>query len=235
MLEIIQNDCLLAMRDMPSESVDAVITDPPYCSGGYTEAGKMCAPNQGITNDSETMKRLGWFSNDNMTTGGLVWLLREMMIQAERILKPNTSALVFCDWRMVPMLAPALESSGMMYRNMIIWDKLNGGLGNGFRPRHEVILHFIKGRPTFYSRKLHNVLAHKRVYHRNKKHPTEKPVALLKDLISMVTDTGHTVLDPFAGSGSTGEACQILGRNFIGIDKSPAFTEAAKNRLATGN
>ncbi|MFC5049230.1 DNA-methyltransferase [Rubritalea spongiae] len=225
------NDCLTALQNIPSESVDALITDPPYCSGGFTEAGKMAAKTQGITSSSDTLQRLGWFQNDNMTTAGLIWMLREMMIQAERILKPNTSALVFCDWRMVPLLAPALESSGMMYRNMIIWDKLNGGLGNGFRPRHEVILHFIKGKATFYDRTKHNVLPHKRVTPKNKQHPTEKPVALLEDLITMVTDKGHTVVDPFMGSGSTGQACKNLNRKFIGIEKSEFFATNAKEKL----
>lgn len=155
-----------------------------------------------------------------------------MMVEAERVLKPNTSAFIFCDWRMVPMLAPALESCGMQYRNMLVWDKLNGGLGNGFRPRHEIILHFIKGKANFYSKSGCNVLPHKRVTPKNKQHPTEKPVALLEDLVQMVTEEGHTVLDPFAGSGSTGEACRNLSRKFIGIDKSTFFTETAKCRLA---
>ena len=224
-------DCLEALAKLPAESVDCIITDPPYCSGGFTESGKMHAKSQGMKTSDGTIQRLGWFQNDNMTTGGLIWLLRQVMIQAERILKPNTCAFVFADWRMVPHLAPALESSGMMYRNMIIWDKITPGMGQGFRARHETILMFIKGKPKYNSWKLGNLLAHKRVTPGKKNHPTEKPVALIEDLLLTTTQPEDTVCDPFMGSGSTALACQKNERNFIGFDRSAHFVNSAHIRL----
>ena len=59
-------DCIEVMRSMPNESVEAVITDPPYCSGGFSESGKKSAVGQGLR--SETIKEVGWFVNDNMST-----------------------------------------------------------------------------------------------------------------------------------------------------------------------
>lgn len=228
---IIQGDCLTVMRSLPDGCIDAVITDPPYCSGGFNETGKKAAAGQGLR--SETIHDVGWFVNDNMTTAGLVWLLRSMMVEAERLMKEGTSALVFTDWRMVPHLAPALESSGLRYQNMIVWDKGAPGLGTGFRPTHEVILHFVKGTGAFYDMTVGNVIRCPRVTAAKKRHQTEKPVSLLEALVRVTCPEGGTVLDPFCGSGSTGEACANTRRRFIGIERSEVFVREATARLST--
>lgn len=218
-------DAIAEVKKLTAESVDAVIMDPPYCAGGYTEATKQSSPKM-ISSST-----LGWFVNDNMTTGGLVWLLRELMIEFHRVVKVGGSVLVFCDWRMVPHLAPALESSGLQYRNEITWDKLSAGMGNGFRPRGEKILHFVKGKPVFYNRKIGTVITCKRITPKNKKHPTEKPQELLKDLLSVVSKEGDVILDPFMGSGSMAEASLKAGRQFIGIDRSEHYVDVARRRV----
>jgi site-specific DNA-methyltransferase (adenine-specific) len=75
------------------------------------------------------------------------------------------------------------------------------------------------------------VIRSKRVHHEERLHQTQKPVDLLAKLVKVVTREGDTVLDPFAGSGSTGEACAKLGRNFIGIEKSTIYHQVATQRL----
>ena len=87
--KIFEGDCLQHLRKIESNSIEACITDPPFCSGGFNESGKQQASGQGLR--SETIKDIGWFVNDNMTTAGLVWLLRNVMIELERILKPPGS------------------------------------------------------------------------------------------------------------------------------------------------
>ncbi|HRQ87826.1 MAG TPA: site-specific DNA-methyltransferase [Bacteroidia bacterium] len=228
--DIIAGDALNRLRDLDASSVHAVITDPPYCSGGFSETGKRQAKGQGLR--SETIRSEGWFINDNMTTGGLVWLLRECMIEVERILVDGGSALVFTDWRMVPHLAPALESSGLRFQNKITWDKGSPGLGHGFRPRSEEILHFVKGSPSFFDKATGNVIRCPRVRHTARLHQTEKPVPLLETLIRVVAPVAGIVLDMFAGSGSTGIACINTGRKFIGIERSPDFVSIARQRAA---
>lgn len=229
--ELLVGDALEKMRPMPSGSVQAVITDPPYCSGGFSETQKKQAAGQGLM--SETIKEIGWFVNDNMSTAGLIWLLRTVAVEAERILEDGGSMLMFTDWRMVPHLAPALESSGMQYRNMIVWNKGAPGLGNGFRPQHEIILHFVKGSGNYYDLTVGNVINCGRMSHLQRLHQTQKPVEVMAKLVKVVTKEGDTVLDPFAGSGSTGEACLKLGRNFIGIEKSGRYHQVATQRLTT--
>jgi site-specific DNA-methyltransferase (adenine-specific) len=229
---IIHGDCLEELKKLPDNSIDSAITDPPYCSGGFTETGKKSAPNQGIPNDGETFKRLGWFSNDNMTTMGLIFLLRSVCVELFRILKPSSSALIFCDWRMYPHLAPALESSGLQHRNLIVWDKGHFGMGFGFKPQHELIMEFVKGKPKYHMNNGRNVICSKRVTPNKKLHPTQKPVELMEELIKVVTPKGGTVLDPFAGSGSTLVAADKLGMQFIGIEKDEQFFKTSEHRLA---
>lgn len=138
---------------------------------------------------------------------------------------------MFCDWRMLPSLAPAVESGGLRYRNVVVWDKGSPGLGSGFRPEHELIMHYVKGRPRYYERGAANVIRIGRVPPRRRIHPTEKPVDLIRQIIRVVTPEGGTVLDPFAGSGSTLAAAVATGRNAIGIERDPAFCAAARLRL----
>lgn len=225
-----QADCLQLLKSLPANSVQAVLTDPPYCSGGFTEAAKQGAAGQGLR--SERLQITGWFSNDNMTTQGLVWLLREVMVECERLLCDGGSAIVFTDWRMVTALAPALESTGLQFRNLLVWDKGQSGLGNGFRPQHELMLHLVKGKPIFYSKSGSNVLKTSRVHWQAKQHPTEKPTELLTQLLQVITQKGDVVLDPFFGSGSTGVAAIKAGRSVIGIGKTAIHYTTATERLA---
>lgn len=222
--KLIHGDCLEELKKIPDETIDAIITDPPYCSGGFTETGKR----YGSKTRSNNVK---WFDNDNMTTMGLVWLLREVLIEFKRILKPGGSALVFCDWRMYPMLAPALESSGTRHQNLIVWNKNYAGLGFGFRSKHELIMQFAKGKPSYYRKNGKNVIDAKKPPTNRRHHPTEKPLDLMTELISVVTPPGGIILDPFAGSGSTLVAAKQGGYNYIGIEKESEYIEIARKRL----
>lgn len=228
---MVLGDAVQVLKGIESEAIDGVIMDPPYCSGGFNESGKTQAKGQGLR--SETIKKTGWFVNDNMTTAGLVWLLRNVMIELERVLKPGGSALVFTDWRMVVHLAPALESAGFRFQNLLVWDKMSMGLGVGFRHQHEMILHFVKGTGVFHNKSTSNVLKAKRVNHTKRIHQTEKPTELLAQLVKVVSKPGDLLLDPFCGSGSLGETCVKMGRNFIGIDKGAEIVQRAGLRIDT--
>lgn len=231
MSQIIHGDCLQVMRDLPDGSIDAVVTDPPYCSGSVSEASRSSAKGQGLR--SENINRFGWFVGDNMGTAGLVFLLRSMAFESIRLLKKSGSMLVFCDWRMVPNLAPAIESAGFRYQNMIIWDKGSMGLGAGFRAQHEIVLHFTAGSPEYYNKGTGNVIKNKRVTSENKQHQTEKPIDLLAQLIQVVCPTGGVVLDPFGGSGSTAVAAESVGRSAICIERDITHCNTANHRVAT--
>lgn len=229
-----EGDCLEVLPTLAPGSVDAVVTDPPFCSGAATEAGRGSATHQGLR--SETMKsgRFEWFSADNMTTSGLVWLLRSMAVQADRLLAETGSMCVFCDWRMITALAPAIESAGFRQRNLCFWNKESFGCGTGFRPQHEVILHLSKRSPDFHTMDVGNVLEFKakRVPSGMRDHPTEKPVDLIRNLIRVLAPPGTgVVLDPFAGSGVTALAAHCESRKCILIEKDPHYCEIIRRRV----
>jgi DNA modification methylase len=227
--QIIQNDALHGLTDLPTASADCVVTDPPYCSGGIGEAQRVAAKGQGLR--SENLSRFGWFVGDNMTTTGLACLLRAVAVESVRVVKPSGSLLIFCDWRMLHTLVPAIESAGVRYQGLVVWDKGHFGMGNGFRCQHELIMHFTCGKPEYYDKATGNVLRDSRVSASEREHQTQKPTDLLRSLIRVASPRGGVVIDPFCGSGSTGVAAIEEGRAFVGIERDEAYSLIAERRL----
>jgi site-specific DNA-methyltransferase (adenine-specific) len=226
---LILGDCVETLRGL-QERFDALITDPPYCSGGSLEAQKNTKA-QGLRSATVQAEDFEWFSADNMSTPGLAFLLRSCMVEARRLLNPNRGAFVFTDWRMVPSLAPALESSGMRYRNLIVWDKGSAGLGVGFKPAHEMILEFANGTTEYYALNGQNVIRQSRLSAGLKEHGAQKPTAVMSELIRVVTPEDGRVIDPFMGSGSTGVAAVEMGREFVGVELNPTYFDIACRRI----
>lgn len=230
MSQIIHGDCLQMMKTLPDGCVDAIVTDPPYCSGGFTETQKRNAPGQGLR--SETLQDVGWFVGDQMGSVGLAYLLRAVAFEGIRLLKGGGSMLFFTDWRMLPHLVPAIESAGVRYQNLVMWVKPSAGLGNGFRAQHECILHFTAGKAEYYDKGTGNVLKSKRINPDTRVHQTEKPTDLLEMLIKVVCPPGGVVLDPFGGSGSTAIAAESVGRSAICIERNGTHCDMANYRMA---
>ena len=216
--------------------ISAIVTDPPYASGSRTEAKRVA---------SGAMVRGQRFGNnpienDQMTTTGFVWLIRETVMAAKPMLRPGGSVLSFIDWRQWPTLVGALESCNLRVQNMVVWDKGAIGMGNGFRHRHELIAHASDGVPLVGDRSTPNVLeiAVDDTLVKVRKeppefHPSPKPVALMERLLSVVTQPGDLVLDPFAGGGSTLVAAKRLGRRAIGLECSVDHCRTIAARLGS--
>ncbi|MDC3983127.1 DNA-methyltransferase [Polyangium jinanense] len=221
-------DALELAEELPDGCAHAVWIDPPYCSGGYTETARRQARGM-LTHGS--VKKLGWFINDNMGSAGLVWLLRCVAVQAFRVLVEGGSLGVFCDWKMIPLLAPALESSGLRWQAMVIWDKEQPGLGTGFRAQHEVVLHFVKGTGVFHDARTGNVLRQARIPTPDRNHQTAKPPDLIERCLSVVAPPGGLVVDFFTGGGSTGVAARRLGMRFVGCEIDPGIAAHAREAI----
>ncbi len=220
--------CLEVMEGFEHGSVDAVVTDPPYCSGGLSESSRASANGQGVR--SKIISRFGWFQGDNMGTAGLAWLIRAIAVRSFKIIKSEGSLLLFCDWRMTSSLQPAIESAGWRSQGIVVWDKKHFGMGRGFRNQHEFILHFTAGAPVYYSASIGNVIQADRVGP-DREHQTEKPASLIGVLLEVVSTKAQTILDPFMGSGTTGVACANLGRKFIGIEIEEKYFDIACRRI----
>lgn len=225
---IYHGDCLETLHALEGSRFRAVCMDPPYASGTRTEASK---------GSSGAMVRGGrWaakpIENDQMTTSGFIWLMRETCFAFRDMLGAGDSVFSFIDWRQWPNLLGAIESTNLRANGMIVWDKESYGMGNGFRAQHELILHASKGTPRVCNHSFGNVLRHKR--DTDPDHPSPKPPKLIEDLLSVVTEIGDRVLDPYMGGGATAVACKAIGRNFVGIECKEEHCETAAEKLRKG-
>ena len=226
--ELWHGDCLEVMSAlaMLGERVDAVITDPPFSSGTRREASKGLRKSM-----TRSVGDTDWFGSDCLTTNGFLWLMRACAHEWKQLLTPGGHVLSFIDWRMYPALCGAIESADLRHAGMLVWNKTYFGMGSCFRNQHELILHFTHGKGVDPQRRdVGNVIDCKPV--RNGVHPTEKPVALLETLLSVVVPKGGTVLDPFAGSGSVAEAAVATGRRWLAIEAEEEYCEIIANRAA---
>lgn len=216
-------DCLEAMADI--HPVNAVITDPPFSSGARTDAAKSVRGGmlRGAKWDGD------WFTHDNMATHGFLYLMRLVGIAALEKVETGATGHFFIDWRMYPNLYGALESSGWLVKNLVVWDKQHFGMGSNYRNQHELIIYAEKGGTDFPTHNLGNVIRCPR--EKGENHPTEKPVSLMETLINAATTTGQAILDPFMGSGSTGVGAVKRGRRFTGIEIDPRHFETACKRI----
>jgi DNA modification methylase len=206
-------DCLQILPTL--RGIDTVITDPPYCSGGFQETGKKVGSIGTRADDSIQL--------DNLSTTGYRALIRELC--------RSTIADEFCiftDWKMWLWMVEGAELGGVKTRNMIVWDKQQMGMGMPWRNQHELIYYGKRSPAQINSGKFGNVLNAARTG--NVEHPTEKPINLLASLVS--NSSGTVICDPFMGSGSTGVACANLGRPFIGIEIEPKYFAIACKRIA---
>lgn len=193
---------------------ETILTDPPYCSGGFQESGR-AKGSIGTERKGGVKPKI---SNDTLSTRGYRQLLKAAVFGADA-----PTVYVFLDWRMWANAFDTAEESGYGVRQMIVWDKGNPGMGRGWRSQHELILFGTRGVVDFDNHKaIGNVRSPKRSG--NKHHPTEKPVELLTDILG-VMDMARTVYDPFAGSGSTLIAAEMLGRKCYAMELMPAFCD----------
>lgn len=146
-------------------------------------------------------------------------------------LAANAHALVFCHWRKEAEVVAILTNAGLTVRGSLIWAKNNTGMGDPsttFAPKHERIIHAVKGSPKLYEREA-DVLMFDRC--NSDRHPTEKPVALLSRLIEVTTTPGQLVVDPFGGVASTLVAAKEMGRKYWGCEVDDVYFAAGKERI----
>lgn len=219
-------DALEVMATMPERTVDVVLTDPPYSSGGRRENARTLRQSM-----VRSMADEHWIRGDAMSTQGYVWFNRLAALEYRRLLTPGGHVLSFADWRMAPLLSAAFETADLRIHPTIVWDKTYFGMGAIFRNQHEFIVHGTAGTPRAPARRdVGNVVSCKPVM-ADDEHPNRKPVPLLQKLLSVVATRGAVVLDCMAGSGSTGDAARQLGMRSLLIEADERHCEAIGRRL----
>lgn len=202
--------------------VDCLLTDPPYCSGGFQEAGRS-AGSIGTNGKTKWGGKLPNISNDTLSTRGYQLLIKSVFKRW-----PAHACYVCTDWRMWVNLFDVAEASGYRVRQMLVWDKGNPGMGVGWRAQHELLLFGVRRPVKFDNHKaLGNVIACKRTG--NPDHPTQKPVELIGKVME-VSDWADTFGDPFLGSGTTLIAAEQLGRTCYGMEIDPRYCDVTVKR-----
>ena len=220
--KIYNEDCLETLNRMEDNSVDCVITDPPY-------SGLMAKSRSGGRFDQSEHH----IEFDDMSERAFLLFIKPIFRELYRVMKLGSHLYCFTDWKQLRNMADCLELSSLKLVNIVCWDKGHFGTGAGYRSQSEYLLVFSKGLPnTFNLRNVGNVIKCSRA--KEAIHPHQKPTELLKILVENSTQKGDLIYDPFSGSGSTLLTAKAMERNFIGSELSKEYVEAINAKLCGG-
>ena len=244
--QILVGDSIELMRDMPAASVDCVFADPPY---NLQLGGELYRPNNtrvdGVEEDWDRFKSLSAY--DTFT--------RDWLAQARHVLKPDGGLWVIGTYHNIFRVGSILQDLGFWVLNDVIWRKTNpmpNFRGTRFTNAHETLIWAARSqssRPTFNYEAMKNLNGEQQMRSDwllpicsgaerlkaddgKKAHPTQKPESLLYRVILASTSPGAVVLDPFAGTGTTGAVAKRLGRSFVGIERDEQYAKLAKQRIS---
>ena len=213
-------DCLAGLKEIPDNSVDLVVTDPPY-QISTSGAGLYKQP------DKQYVQELKFMANG---------FSEEILDELCRVMK-KINIYLFCSQAQIRPLLDYFVTRRKCNWNLLTWHKTNPvpACGNKYLTDTEYVLFFrekgvkvygeYKTKFTYYVTPLNT--ADKKLYG----HPTVKPLEIVQNLITNSSQLGDVVLDPFMGSGTTAVASLKTGRNFIGFELSPEYYATAQKRI----
>lgn len=219
-------DIFRVLHALESDSVDAIVTDPPYSSGGLMRSDRNIRTHDKYVLNGTTIRRPE-FSGDNRDQRSFLAWATLWLVECLRITKTGGTILMFSDWRQLPIATDALQAGGWVCAALYPGTKLKP------RAQAEYVVLGSKGprrEPTDSDPCLPGVFRYP-VLHADKHHITGKPVALMKALLPVVP-AGGLILDPFAGSGTTLVAARELGIRSIGIEIENSYLQVIKERFS---
>ena len=242
---IMETDCVEAMNSLPADSIDLIFADPPY---NLQLRGDLHRPDNSkvdaVDNDWDKFSSFALY--DTFTKN---WLSA-----ARRILKPNGAIWVVGSYHNIFRVGSEIQNQGFWILNDVVWRKSNpmpNFRGMRLTNAHETLIWASKSEESKYTfnydalKSLNDGVqmrsdwvlpictGHERLKDEkgDKAHPTQKPESLLHRIIVATTKPNDVVLDPFFGTGTTGAVAKKLGRDFIGIEREPAYIKVAKERI----
>ena len=219
-----QGDCLDLMKNIPDESIDLIVTDPPYKMNHTT----------GSTTGSGFKER--WCGNLYAGDKSLVFntdiRFSEWLPEIYRVLKNSSHCYIFCNDKNMQELLVESQKSKFRLSNILVWHKNNATPNRYYMKNCEFILFLYKG----FAKPINNmgckvVMECDNISGKCKQHPTEKPIDLLELYIRNSTKENDIVFDPFMGSGSTCIAAINTNRHYIGFELDEKYFEIAEQRI----
>jgi modification methylase len=244
---IIVGDCIEALDRLPAGSVDLVFADPPY---NLQLEGALSRPDQSLVDavDDDWDKFSSFADYDSFT--------RAWMSAVRRVMKPDATIFVIGSYHNIFRVGAIMQDLGFWILNDIVWRKANpmpNFRGRRFTNAHETMIWAARGPEAktytfnYEALKAGNEDCQARSdwflpictgaerlkdEKGRKTHPTQKPEALIARVLLSASNAGDLVLDPFFGSGTTGAVARRLHRSYIGLERDPAYAEAARARIA---
>lgn len=233
-VRLINGDCIVSMESIANESIDLLLTDPPYNLGLFMQER------------STNLKRMrenyfgaaGW---DNLSSDDWAESMNDFFEEASRVVRKGGSLVVFMAVIKLETLIGLAQKHGFYYKTTGVWHKLNPmprNMNLHFINSTESWVYFVNGAKTGTfnngGRAIHDFYESSVTPKNEKKfgkHPTQKPVELMGHFIGLLSDPGDVVLDPFMGSGSTGVSAKKLGRRFVGIELDEKYFDIAVKRI----
>lgn len=216
-------DCMDIMSKMDGQSVDLIVTDPPYrtISGGDSN-GKNSVRPKGMLKGN---RKLFQYQNNILP--------KDWMPELYRVLKDGCHCYIFTNALNLKDMLITAEDCGFKLHNLLVWEKNNCTPSQYYMKNCEYILFLRKGKAKW----INNIGDSKTVHQfnniiGNKVHPTEKPIDLISFYIENSSNEGDIVFEPFAGSGATCVAAKQLNRKYVGIELDEQYFNVAKERLA---
>ena len=217
-VKLYNDDCLNVLKDIGDNSIDLVVTDPPYevITGGRN-GGVKGKPSGILTENKQLMKSIPKVD---------LWLSEYF-----RVMKDGTHIYIMTNTLNLTNYLNIINDVGFKLHNLLVWNKNNTTPNRWYMKNCEYVIFARKG----FAKSINNPSS--QTVHNfdniigNKQHPTEKPVDLMKLYVGNSSQVGDTVLDPFMGVGSTGVACKELGRNFIGVELDKQYFDIATKSI----
>lgn len=219
---LINGDSIKELKKMADESVDVIVTDPPYrtISGGSGPTSRMHRRPAGMLS-----------KNDGRIFAENDVKFSDYLPQFFRVLRDCSHMYLMVNFLNLEEAMSEVRRAGFQIHNLLVWNKNNATPNRWYMKNVEYVIFARKGaakainnKSSMTCHKFNNLLG-------KKSHPTEKPVDLIRFYIENSSSKGDIVFDPFMGTGSCGEAALLSGRKFIGIELDTEYYDIAKSRL----
>jgi site-specific DNA-methyltransferase (adenine-specific) len=220
-------DCLEFLKKIPDNSVDLVLTDPPYLISRKT--GFLASKGEKTIERFKMSYEFGEWDEKQLD-------LKSILSEIHRILKPTGTSIIFYDLWKIQELKEEYEANKFKQIRFLEWVKtnpvpINSKINYLTNAREVAVLAIKKSKPTFNSEYDNGIYSYPIYHGKDRFHPTQKSVDLFSDLVKKHSNIGDIVCDPFAGSSTTAISCIRNERSFIGTEISEEYYQKSLERI----